>query len=108
VKRKRSLLPNRSWSHEATSFIDEYVSLTEELLAMNNLKAAILAVAFTASAVVPSFAADGGREDGQGWLLNPGPAQTQPAAAAANTSRVVVNRPTTSYQVARDMNMSGT
>lgn len=75
------------------------------------LRATVLAATFALSAMSPVFAADGGREDGQAWVVNPGPASvtvsTVPPARAAVQSQA---RSTTgtSYQMARDMSMSGT
>lgn len=73
-----------------------------------SFRAIVLAATFALSAASPVFAADGGREDGQAWLLNPGVAtipSTMPTRAIVRSQTA----PTTgTYQIARDMNMSGT
>lgn len=77
---------------------------------MSIVKGTLIALALAFSATAPAFAADGGRDDGQAWLLNPGPIYSAPAARIVaprvQTSRTHSVRGTT-LRMARDLNMSG-
>ncbi|MGE0750113.1 MAG: hypothetical protein AB7K64_05940 [Variibacter sp.] len=77
---------------------------------MSIVKGTLIALALAFSATAPAFAADGGRDDGQAWLLNPGPIYSAPTARIATPrARTAVThaRRATTFRMARDLNMSG-
>lgn len=85
---------------------------------MSIVKGTLIAIALAFASATPTLAADGGRDDGVAWLLNPGPSTANQTAIRTARARAIAALPRrrataatdtrgSKYQMVRDMNMSG-